>query len=153
MIVVHCTQADKDALASVEVNPSDIEDDGTNYDNIRVKKPWGHEIQRYHDEKVAVWWLHLHSNQQTSMHCHTEKTTMIFVVGGTGTLHTLNGSHELSPGGLVIIEKGAFHQSASNNGNLVLYEVETPTNKRDLVRLHDSYGRGQGYERIEGNKV
>ena len=114
MIIVRCTDKDREALESIAVDPALLEHDGTNYDHIRVKKPWGHEIQRYHDEKIAVWWLNLHSNQQTSMHCHPDKTTMIFVVSGIGTLHTLNGSHELSAGELVIIEKGAFHQTASN---------------------------------------
>ena len=148
MIVVRCTEADRKALASVNYDPEELEDDGIDYDNIRVKKPWGHEIQRYHDEKIAVWWLHVHSGQQTSMHCHPGKTTMIFVVGGVGMLHTLSGSHEIGAGELVIIEKGAFHQSAANDTALVLYELESPPVKRDLVRLHDSYGRGQGYERI-----
>ena len=148
MIVVRCTEADRLALASVNYDPEELEDDGIDYDNIRVKKPWGHEIQRYHNEKVAVWWLSIHSGQQTSMHCHPGKTTMLMMVGGIGTLHTLNGSHELSAGEMVIIEKGAFHQTAANDNALVLYELETPPVKRDLVRLHDSYGRGQGYERI-----
>lgn len=148
MIIVRCTDEDKKALASVSIDPAEIEDDGINYDHIRVKKPWGHEVQRYHDEKVAVWWLNLHSNQQTSMHCHPDKTTMIFVVAGRGVLYTLKSEHELSEGELVVVEKGAFHQTASKNGMLTLYELETPPVKRNLVRLHDSYGRGQGYERI-----
>ena len=146
---MRCTEADRKALASINYDPEELEDDGTNYDHIRVKKPWGHELQRYHNEKIAVWWLHLESNQQTSMHCHPGKTTMIFVVGGVGTLYTLDKTYELSAGELVIIEKGAFHQSASNDGHLVLYELETPPVKRDLVRLHDSYGRKQGYEGIQ----
>ena len=149
--MVRCAEADRLALASVNYDPEELEDDGIDYDNIRVKKPWGHEIQRYHNEKIAVWWLYIHSGQQTSMHCHTGKTTMIFVVGGVGTLHTLAGSHEIGTGEMVIIEAGAFHQSAANDNALVLYELETPPVKRDLVRLHDSYGRGQGYdyERIQ----
>lgn len=149
MILVRCTEKDKEALKSVEIDPKLLEHDGINYDGIRVKKPWGSETQRYHDDKVAVWWLNLHSQQQTSMHCHPDKTTMIFVVAGRGRLFTLNGDYELSEGELVVIERGAFHQTASNNTMLVLYELESPPVKRNLVRLHDSYGRGQGYERVE----
>ena len=149
MIVIHCGKADRAALNAIPVSLSDIEDDGTDYTDVRIKKPWGHELEKFKDDDVAVWWLHLHSGQQTSMHCHPAKVTMIFVVAGVGTLHTLSGSHEISAGELVIIEKGAFHQSAANHESLILYELETPPVKRDLVRLHDSYGRGQGYERIE----
>ena len=148
MIVVRCTEEDRKALASVDIDPQEMEEDGTNYDNIRVKKPWGHELQRYHNDRIAVWWLHLHTNQQTSMHCHPDKTTLIFVVSGQGRLYTLTKDYELSSGELIVIERGAFHQSASNNQPLVLYEIETPPIKRNLVRLHDSYGRGQGYEKV-----
>jgi mannose-6-phosphate isomerase-like protein (cupin superfamily) len=151
LIVVKCLEADRKALASINYDPEELEDDGIDYDGIRVGKPWGHEIQRYHNEKVAVWWLSIHAGQQTSMHCHPGKSTMLFVVSGIGTLHTLEKSYELSAGELVVIEKGAFHQSAANDSTLVLYEIETPPVKRDLIRLHDSYNRGQGYdyERIQ----
>lgn len=149
MIVVKCTEADSHALAAIKIDPLEIQNDGTDYLNKRVVKPWGHEIERYHDENVAVWWLHIHSGQQTSMHCHPNKSTLLAITGGKAVLTTLAGSHDLSEGDMVIIEKGAFHRTSSVNGPVVLYEMETPPNKRDLVRLKDSYGRGQGYERPE----
>ena len=145
---MRCLEADRKALASVIYDPEDLEDDGIDYDNIRVKKPWGHEIQHYHNEKIAVWWLNIHSGQQTSMHCHPNKTTFLLMIGGVATLYTLTRSYELSAGEMVIIEKGAFHQTASNGDNVVMYELETPPVKRDLVRLHDSYNRGHGYEKV-----
>jgi len=149
MILVRRTLKDIEALHGVKVSAAEIADDGTDYNGLRVKKPWGHEIEKYRNENVAVWWLHLHSNQQTSMHCHPNKTTLLMIVGGLATLETLNGSHELSEGEIVVIEKGAFHRTRSNGEPVVLYELETPPNKRDLVRLEDAYGRGQGYERVE----
>ena len=80
------------------------------------------------------------------MHCHPNKTTMLMMSAGTATLLTLNGTYQLKEGDLVVIEKGAFHQTKSNGEPVMLYELETPPNKKDLVRLSDSYGRGQGYE-------
>ena len=148
MIIVKCTEADSHALSGIEIEPELVKNDGTDWAGIRVNKPWGHEIERYHDENIAIWWLHIHSGQQTSMHCHPNKTTLLCIIGGNALLSTLAGSHDLSEGEMVIIEKGAFHQTSSVNGPVVLYEVETPPNKRDLVRLKDSYGRGQGYERV-----
>jgi len=82
------------------------------------------------------------------MHAHPNKSTLLIVRGGKATLTTLHAKHELTKGSVVIIEKGAFHRTTSNGGPVVLYEFETPHNKRDLVRLEDVYGRGQGYERI-----
>ena len=147
MILVKRTVKDIDALHGIKVSAAEIADDGTDYYGLRVKKPWGHEIEQYRNENVAVWWLHLHKDQQTSMHCHPHKTTLLMIVGGRAMLDTLNGSHELSEGEIVIIENGAFHRTRSNGEPVVLYELETPPNKRDLVRLEDAYGRGQGYER------
>ena len=147
--MVKCTEADKKALESVTINPADMEDDGTNYLGVRIKKPWGHEVERYRDEKSSVWWLHIYTGHKTSMHCHLTKTTLLFVVAGIGTLKTLNGSHVISGGEMVVIEKGAFHQTVNEGDHLILWETETPPLKRDLVRLTDDYGRqGQGYERI-----
>ena len=148
MIVVKCTEADRKALESITINPADMQDDGTNYLGVRVKKPWGHEVERYRDDKSSVWWLHLHKNHSTSMHCHLTKTTLLFVVTGIGTLITLSETYQVSNGELAVIEKGAFHQTVNNGEHLILYEIETPPNKRDLVRLKDDYGRGQGYERV-----
>ena len=47
-----------------------------------------------------------------------------------------------------MIDKGVFHQTtATSNSGAFLMEIETPVNKRDLVRLKDKYGReGEGYE-------
>ena len=150
MIVIPCTKADRETLASIPIALSEIEDDGTDYTGVRIKKPWGHELEKYRDEDVAVWWLHIHSGQQTSLHCHVNKTSGFFVMGGEATLRTLGESHLISDGDVVVIEKGAFHQIISNGGPVVLYEFESPANKKDLVRLEDKYGRkGMGYERVE----
>lgn len=150
MILVRCQNADREALQRVSIDPAEIADDGTDYEGVRVKKPWGHEIERYRDESVAVWWLHLHMNQETSMHCHPNKTTLLMIVSGRAIVSTLDQEHEIGEGAVVVIEKGAFHRTRATNGNgVMLYELESPPNKRDLVRLHDVYGRGQGYEHVE----
>ena len=153
MILVKCTERDREALKTVEVDPENMDDNGAVYDGIKVKKPWGCEIENYRDDDLSIWWLKIYQDQQTSMHCHVNKTTMLFMQAGTATLLTLNGDYELKEGDLVLIEKGAFHQTKSNGVPVRLYELETPPNKRDLVRLQDAYGRGQGYERIEPAKV
>lgn len=151
MIVIRRSEKDIEALSGVTVDPSDLEDDGTNWEGVRVDKPWGHEVERYRNESVAVCWLHLHARSMTSLHCHTRKDAMIFVVAGSGVLETLNGEHAISEGELIIIERGAFHRAIALATSLILYEVENPPHKRDLVRLNDSYGRGQGYEKICAN--
>ena len=149
MIVVRCTDADRRALAGIDIDPAEMMDDGTNYYNKIVQKPWGHEIEHYRDQHCSIWWLHIDAGKETSMHCHVHKCTTLIVRGGQATLHTLHATHELVPGSMVIIESGAFHKTSSNGGPVVLYEIESPVNKRDVVRLFDKYGRvGMGYEKV-----
>ncbi len=148
MILVRCTDLDREMLASIKFDPKDLVDDGTNYRGKRVEKPWGSEMELYRDGHVCIWLLHIKRDQQTSLHCHPNKTTMLVVVGGEATVFTLNGTHALNQGDMMVIEKGAFHRTSSNVAGVNLYEIETPPNKRDLVRLEDKYGRGQGYEHV-----
>ena len=148
MIVVRCTDEDRAALRSIDIDPAEMVDDGTNYYNMKITKPWGNEKERYRDQNCSLWWLHIDPGKETSMHCHPNKTTLLLVRGGEATLTTLHSKHEMSKGTVVMIEAGAFHRTSSNGGPVILYEVEFPVNKRDLVRLNDSYGRGQGYERV-----
>lgn len=149
MIILKRTKADEAALQEIAIDPDDLKDDGTDYLEKRIKKPWGHEIEKFNNGSVSVWWLHIHSWQQTSMHCHPSKDTVLFVVAGEAVLSTLSYNHEVGAGDLVVIAKGVFHRMTAKASACVLYELETPINKRDLVRLEDSYGRGQGYEKCE----
>ena len=149
MIVVRCTDLDRDALARTLYDPENLKDDGTNYLGVRITKPWGHEVERFVNDDISVWWLNVKPDCETSLHCHLEKTTLLFVVSGKGMLYTLDKTYGLSEGGVVIIERGAFHRTRADSNGLMLYELERPFNKRDLVRLEDKYGRGQGYERVQ----
>ena len=139
MIVVKCTERDRDALKEIFIDPETLKNDGTVYKGLKVAKPWGYEICRYEDANCASWWLHIDAGKETSMHCHPNKSTILIMRGGNATLTTLHAKHELTAGVVVVIEAGAFHRTSSHNGPVVLYETETPNNKHDLVRLADSY--------------
>ena len=41
MILIKCTEADREALKTIEVDPSNMDDNGAVYDGIKVQKPWG----------------------------------------------------------------------------------------------------------------
>ena len=148
-MIIKCTDFDRQALASIHFNPKDLEDDGTNYEGKQVEKPWGYETEIYRDEHICGWLLHIRAGQQTSMHCHPNKTTMLIIRSGAAQVHSLMVTHLLDIGDMLFIEKGAFHRTEAIGGwDLLIYELETPPNKRDLVRLEDKYGRGQGYEHV-----
>lgn len=147
MIILECTDADREAFASMEVDAEDLMDDGTNWEGVRVDKPWGHEVQLYRGPAACFWRLQLEPGSETSMHCHSFKRTALIVESGEVVLQTLTRQFTLRPGDIVHIEPMAFHRS-STQGGAVLIELESPANKNDLIRYEDRYGRkGLGYER------
>ena len=118
------------------------------YEKTVVKKPWGYEYLVYQNEKVALWFLYIGYEQQTSMHCHPNKTTGLILLDGKVELSFLTNTVKVEPVTKVMIRKGLFHstKATSENGAHV-FEIETPVDKHDLVRLEDKYGReGSPYE-------
>lgn len=122
-----------------------------NFDGVVIRKPWGFEYLACESELVALWALKLQFNQQTSMHCHPEKLTVMLALSDGIVLTTLTGAFKLNTGDVVYLEPGVFHRSSSTNldGDWLL-EFETPVDKFDLVRLDDAYGRSvSAYEGSE----
>lgn len=144
------SEEDKKHIAGAEINPSDLADDFFDYGRVVIKKPWGQEYLVYKNDYTAAWILNINKGFRTSMHCHPSKKTTLFVLSGTVKCPTLQGAETLSKGQGFLIDKGVFHATEAVSDNVVILETETPTNKKDLVRLHDHYGRqGQGYEGSE----
>ena len=118
------------------------------YEKTVVKKPWGYEYLVYQNKVVALWFLYIGYNQQTSMHSHPNKTTGLILLDGEAELSFLEDTFKLKPVSKIMIRKGLFHstKATSKNGACV-FEIETPVDKHDLVRLEDKYGReGTPYE-------
>lgn len=141
VIVVERTAADVEAMASL---PPVLLDDGKNWTNVVVKKPWGHEVELYREGVVSVTRLHMHPGGETSMHCHPGKAAMLTVIEGECELVSLSTVYRLKPAETVRIQAGAFHRIRTELGCKVL-EVESPGGKNNIVRLADRYGRSQGY--------
>ena len=57
-----------------------------------VKKPWGYEYLVYENENIGMWLLYISNNNQTSMHCHSEKTTGLVVLDGQVEITFLSDS-------------------------------------------------------------
>jgi len=121
--------------------------DTFDYKNIVVKKPWGYEYLLFENDFVAIWILHLKKGHETSMHCHPLKKTSLVVLSGKVQSSTLLDWFDLGALDALFIENGVFHTSKALSHNVFIMEVETPPNKKDLVRLKDAYGReNKGYE-------
>jgi mannose-6-phosphate isomerase-like protein (cupin superfamily) len=113
-----------------------------------VPKPWGYEYLIFENDNIGIWWLHINSDEQTSLHCHPDKKTGLILLNGEAHLSFLNGSTKLLPLSKTMIWEGVFHSTKSMCQNGVdMLEVETPKDKLNLVRMEDEYGRsGTEYE-------
>lgn len=136
------------------INPTSVLDfseqnDSSNYEGLVVKKPWGFEYLLFHNNYVASWILYLNQENQTSMHCHPNKKTSLIVLKGHGVLRTSSDTYNLKEGECLMIDKGVFHSTKAIS-DMVVLEIETPPNKKDLYRLDDIYGRAlREYEGAE----
>lgn len=122
--------------------------EGEDYSKVIVHKPWGYEYLLYDNKKVSVWILQINHNQQTSMHCHPNKKTTIFILSGKAEISFIGKNYKVTAGDCFLLGKKVFHRTKalSKKGVLVM-ELETPVCKKDLIRLSDNYGReNQGYE-------
>ena len=124
-------------------------------------KAWGYEWAAFDNGKCAVCVLHIARKRKTSLHCHPRKKTTLIVLSGivrfsSGALSTDLESTVIEPLGSVVIPMGMWHRTecigdsdiypTSENGAWLL-EIEEPSDKNDLVRIEDAYGRqGTPYE-------
>jgi len=143
--------SDRAALDTCRYNAADLVDDHYDYSKVVVRKPWGYEYLIYENNDVAVWILHLRKDASTSLHCHLQKTTSLSVLSGKVVCSTIEAEHQRAAGEGMLIGGGVFHSTrAVSDGGAFVMEIESPVNKRDLVRYRDAYGRaGKGYESSE----
>lgn len=114
----------------------------SNYNSNIVKKPWGYEYLAYENENVGLWFLYIAPGQSTSMHCHPKKTTGLVLLDGEAEVSFLADSRKLKSLDKVMIRRGLFHSTkAISDTGAFVFEIETPVDKQDLVRLNDKYGR------------
>ena len=119
-----------------------------NHETVIVRKPWGYEYLAYKNKAVALWVLHINARERTSMHCHPSKTTGLVLVGGEAEINFISDSKILQAPAKQMIRRGLFHQTCALEKDVILFELETPIDKDDLVRLKDQYGRKNlGYEK------
>ncbi len=125
--------------------------DNFDYKKVVVRKPWGYEFLMFENPHVAIWVLFLKRNHATSMHCHPNKKSSLIVLSGEVICSTLEGWTPRKAGEGLIIDEAVFHSTkALNKPGAFIMEIESPPNKKDLVRLKDGYGReAQKYEGAE----
>lgn len=147
---IYRSKTDIENLSKLRTAISD-DIDSFNYQKVVVEKPWGYEYLMFENQYVAIWVLYLKRGHTTSMHCHPNKKSSLIVLSGDVICSTLEGWTPRVAGEGLIIDEAVFHstKAISKSGAFVI-EVESPPNKKDLVRLRDEYGReNHEYEGVE----
>lgn len=120
-----------------------------------IHKAWGYEWCAFDNDAAAIWVLHIARKRKTSLHCHPNKKTTLVLLSGSVRFSMGSAPHDLElmtlePLESIVIAKGIYHQTeaisalpgypSAENGAWLL-EIEEPSNKEDLVRVQDEYGR------------
>ena len=119
------------------------------FEGKMVKKPWGVEYCSFDDGRVAIWYLHIRMGERTSQHYHEKKTTVLTLLSGSAAITKIRNGDVTPDDAPGYIPPGTPHSTLAVTDSWVM-EIETPSDKLDLVRLGDDYGRkGKPYENGE----
>lgn len=124
------------------------------YTNIICHKPWGYEFLIYSNSKIGIWFLKIKKGHGTSLHCHFNKDTLIFILDGAAKIGVYNSKYyNMMVLDSIYIPKYTFHSLSSFSEEVILLEIEIFGNtasfsdKNDLLRIKDTYIRPSiGYE-------
>ncbi len=130
-----------------------------------VNKPWGFEFELYDNKAISIWCVsigqehksgYLLDSCSTSFHMHTSKTAKVFVLEGAVQLFKNNSSLILNESSSYVLPPRTPHKLNAYHGNSILLEVELPSNRSDIIRLTDSYGRSKNlysWDMVDSKKV
>jgi mannose-6-phosphate isomerase len=108
-------------------------------DEIRIDKPWGHELIVHHTENYVVKELHVLSGKRLSLQYHQQKEETMILLSGKAILDVPTGSIIMSKMYPIYLFPKTIHRLTSIE-DCVVIEVSTPE-LDDVVRLEDDYGR------------
>jgi mannose-6-phosphate isomerase-like protein (cupin superfamily) len=112
-----------------------------------IDKPWGKEYLAYQNKDIGIWILHIKKDQETSLHCHFKKDTILIPLYGCFKINLYNTYHILHLLESLYIPKSTFHGIHSYVEDAILMEIEVYTehirytDKNDLLRIKDIYIR------------
>jgi D-beta-D-heptose 7-phosphate kinase/D-beta-D-heptose 1-phosphate adenosyltransferase len=125
-----------------------------NYKNKVNDKPWGKEYLAYQSKYIGIWILHVNKDQETSLHCHFKKDTILIPILGSFKINLFNTFTILNLLESVYVPRETFHgiHSYVDDGILMEIEIYTDwieyTDKNDLLRIKDMYNRDRNnYEK------
>jgi rfaE bifunctional protein nucleotidyltransferase chain/domain len=110
-------------------------------------KPWGKEYLSFQNKHIGIWMLTVNKDQETSLHCHFKKDTILMPISGSFRINLYNSYLQLGLFESIYVPRNTFHGIHSYIDNSVLMEIEIYTediqytDKNDLLRIKDIYNR------------
>ena len=117
------------------------------YFNKVNDKPWGKEYLAYQNKHIGIWLLYVNKEQETSLHCHFKKDTILINLFGSFKINLYNGFKILNLFDCLYVPRNTFHGIHSYIDDSLLMEIEIYTenieytDKNDLLRIRDIYNR------------
>ena len=146
MIFIKNTEEEKticnNSLTKTRENSKQID-----YFNKVNDKPWGKEYLAYQNKYIGIWILHVNKDQETSLHCHFKKDTILIPILGSFKINLFDKFIILNLLESLYVPRETFHgiHSYVDNGILMEIEIYTDkieyTDKNDLLRIKDIYNR------------
>jgi rfaE bifunctional protein nucleotidyltransferase chain/domain len=118
-----------------------------NYFNKVNIKPWGKEYLAYQSKKIGIWILYVNKNQETSLHCHFKKDSLLIALSGCFKINLFKEFRIIHALDNLYIPRDTFHGIHAYSDDSILLEIElyteqiSYTDKNDLLRLRDIYIR------------
>lgn len=112
-----------------------------------IHKPWGEEYIFFENRHLSIWFLKIKKNESTSLHCHPDKKTGLILLNGKAKIKLIERNFTIKGLSKIMIRNECFHKTKAISQDIEILEIETPKNKKNLVRIKDNYGRvNKGYE-------
>ena len=118
-----------------------------NYENKINDKPWGKEYIAFQNEKIGIWILQINKDQETSLHCHFKKDTILIPLVNSFKINLFDSFRIINIFESLYVPRNTFHGLHSYADDSIIMEIEIYTDqvdytdKNDLLRIKDIYGR------------
>jgi quercetin dioxygenase-like cupin family protein len=106
----------------------------------KIIKPWGWELWFAYSKRYVGKIIFVKKGHRLSRQYHRFKHETVYTDKGRWVLEIGSRKRQMKPGDGAVVKPGVVHRFTAPYEDVRLLEASTPQVK-DVVRLHDDYGR------------
>jgi len=109
---------------------------------LNIIKPWGKEVILQYSNFYCIKKLYLNKGHSISLQYHNNKDESWYILSGHGNviLNNIAKSFFVQNNDFIHIPKRTVHRIEAIE-DIIILEISSSSNKNDIVRLEDLYGR------------